>query len=369
MKEVEGAGSLSRVEAPEKDPAVDLILKDPKIDSYTSIEFALPEYEGRELTPGRRIEFHVPKEFQGRIVRDVILHHRKADKYAKDIKYSKTTGEVEWDPNGAYTRVEVFDKQDEVWKQWSDPMGYNSDKFAELRGSGNPEVENLHDWIATVGKLHANRVRVTNVGKHPTLSTVQIHKLEVNFFPELEGVTYEDRIYCKGTSFVDIENEKLLPTYGGGEHTSGKYVGAIRLGGYGGGSGLFKLGDDPGEGARVESNRLIYKLEAGKKLAQVEVSVGDTEYYGATRGGKNTRLGWAKLWVGIKRAATEGTEWFIKNANIPPQGVISGAPLEELSDIKTGDEIVIESRADTAYVMGWRVAYKDKDKKVDDKDE
>jgi len=92
----------------------------------------------------------------------------------------------------------------------------------------------------------------------------------------------------------------------------------------------------------------------------VEIAIGDTEHLGhinpATS--RSTRLGWAKLWVGLKRAKSGDIEWFIKNANIPPQGIIAGGPHLENSRIEPGDELVLESRADSAYVMAWRLAYK-----------
>lgn len=319
-------------------------LENPEILSYTTLLYHFPEYEGRELRPGRKVLFIVPEEFKGRIVRDVILLHRKAEKYAKNI------GIDGYDPHGAYSEVKIQDTRTGRLLEWRDPSGYSPIKFAEPRPSGDPENEVLHDWIATVGKVSPGLVEVTNVGKSPEYSVSQIHGLEVTFFPETESVDFQERIYCPGTSFIDLDNERLLPRYGGGEHTGGVYNNAISLNKHG--SSFFPLGE-PGPGVENKDMRLAIQLEPGREFIQVEVAVGDTEH----RPDK-IRLGWAKLWVGIKHKDSKITEWFIRNANVPPQGVISGGPHLDKNKIEEGDELIIESRADTSYVMGWRLTYK-----------
>lgn len=340
----------------DKDKAVDVVFDHPEVRSYTSVVFDMPEADGRALAPEHRLAFVVPEKFQGRLVRDVILRHRKGEKGRELI------GADRHDPHGAYSRVEVHNTTDNAWHEWSDPKGYSADKFAEPRPAGDPEHEVLHDWIATVGAIKADALRVTNVGDHPEYSTARVHGVEIVFFPELQGVAYAERIYCEGTQFIDLEKQRLLPTYGGGSHTEGKYVGAIALNGHG--RALYDLGTDPGPDARKESSRLIIALDSSKTLAQVEVAVGDTEHLAtvSAKTGRSTRLGYAKLWVGVKRAKTGAVEWFVENANIPPQGVIAGGPHLERAAIEQGDELVIEARADTAYVMGWRLAYKEKEK-------
>lgn len=280
------------------------------------------------------------------MIRDIILQHRKDDKHQVDI------GSNGHDPYGAYSRVEAHDTKKNQWISWVDPAGYSTDKFAEPRSASDPENEVLHDWIATVGNITPDTIRVTNVGRNPEHSISQIHGLEVIFHPEIEHVDFEERIYCQGTEFVHIEKEKLLPSYGGGEHISGKYIGAIPLGHAR--PTHYETSNDPGSGAHHESSRLTIDLTPGKKLVQVEIAVGDTEY---RKDGQN-RLGWAKLWIGIKRKnSQDNIEWFMKSINVPPQGVLAGAPHLENANIKEGDTLVIESRADTSYCMGWRLAY------------
>jgi hypothetical protein len=213
----------------------------------------------------------------------------------------------------------------------------------------------LHDWIATVGELHADALRVTNVGADAERSITQVHGVEVITFPELEGVNYQEQIYCPGTKFIDLDKGRLTPSYGGGSHTEGIYEGAVTL----------SNGDDF-ESENMESTdgefgRITIPLEPGKKLVQAEISVGDTEHldYVSAKTGRPTRLGYAKLRVGIQKRDESEINWFIQDANVPPQGVISGGPRLEENLIDEGDRLVVESRSDTSHVMGWRIAYKE----------
>ena len=335
-----------------EDPNTDSIFENPEVDSYARINYLISANEGQELRPDHRLLFKIPEEFKKRTVRDVILRHRKS------LKYKIGIGSDGYDPNGAYSRVELHDTDKSEWIGWRDPAGHQADKFAEPRGAGDPEEEVLHDWIATVGPVSADAIRVTNVGQNPELSVSNIHGLEVVFYPESESISFKERIYTEGTKFANLEKNDFLPKYGAGSFNEGKYVGAIALNRSA--PALFELGKDPGPEARIENGRLIIKLESGRELLNVEVAIGDTEHlnYINPKTHRNTRLGWAKLWVGIKRAGTGNTEWFIKNANIPPQGVISGGPHLERAKIEDEDELVLESRADASYVMGWRLGYK-----------
>lgn len=323
-------------------------IENPRVKSATTLKFTLPEIEGRELSPGKSMMFHIPKEFAGRVVRDVILQHRKAEKY-------RNAGTEKWDPHGAYSRVELHDPVTGEWVKWKDPAGYSADKYAEWRSSSDPEHEVLHDWLAMAGEVKPDMVRVTNVGEHKTQSTSQIHDLEVVFYPEAMETVYQERIYTPGTSFIDIEQNKLLPSYGGGEHTSGVYENSIVLNGSR--EPVFPTTKDPGPSAQIEQGKLIIDLEPGRNLVQVEVSVGDTEYRE-----QEGRLGWAKLRIHIQRA--DGSiESCVDRANVPPQGVIAGGPLN--SYIQPGDKLVIQSLHDTSYLMGWRLAYETQEIKTD----
>lgn len=338
----------------EKDPSVDIVFDNPQIRSYMSVNYDLPDYEGRELKPGRRMAFVIPDEFKNRIVRDVILRHRKSEKYMVDI------GADRWDPHGAYNRLELHNSESDEWQQWKDPKGYKTDKFAEPRSASNPEHEVLHDWVAMVGEIKPDAIRITNVGQHEQFSVANVHGIEVIFFPEIKNVKYHEQVYCEGTEFIDLEKGKTLPKYGGGSHTEGRYLGAVALNKSG--ESLYELAKDAGPEAEIRDGSLFIKLDPNKELVQVEIAVGDTEHLKeiSPKTNRHTRLGYAKLWAGIQRADSGNIEWFMENINIPPQGIFAGGPLLDRSAIHEGDELIIEARSDAAYLMGWRIAYKEK---------
>jgi hypothetical protein len=331
-------------------PVVDALFETPEQKSATTIEFRMDNPEGIELRPGHAFEFVVPEAMRGRMVRDVILQHRKGEKY-------RVEGSKQHDPYGAYSRVEAHDTGTGVWLQWRDPKGYSPDKYAEWRPANDPENEALHDWLATVGAIRPDVLRVTNVGQNPDYSVSQIHALEVVFYPEQDNVSYEEAIYTPGTQFIDPEKGRLLPAYGGGSHTEGRYENAIALGSNQ--ANDFALNTDAGPNVEVADSYMAINLPAGRKLIQAEVAAGDTEHLSKVnpKTGKPTRLGWAKLSIGIQHADSQDVEWFVTRANVPPQGVLAGGPTLEAADIRDGDRLVIHSSDDTSYVMGWRLAF------------
>lgn len=337
------------------DTIIDLVLDGPEQKSATTIKYSIDDPNGLELPPGHAIGFDVPEHMRKRLVRDVILQHRKAEKF-------RVAGSKEHDPYGAYSRVELHNENTSQWMGWIDPKGYSPDKYAEWRSSGDPENEVLHDWLATVGPIAPDALRVSSVGEHPEYSTAQIHGVEIVFYPELEGVTYQETILTPGTEFINIEQGKLLPKYGGGSHTEGVYERAIQLNGYG--ANGFELTKEAGPDVEIMPNRVVINLPAGQKLIQAEIAIGDTEHLNEInpKTNRHTRLGWAKLRVGIERADSEETEWFISRANVPPQGVLAGGPSTEQSLINEGDRLIIQSEDDTSYLMGWRLAYEPSDK-------
>lgn len=339
------------------DPDIEMVCEDPKITSGTNIEFVFEDLEGHALIPGKKMLFKIPEEWHGRVVRDVVLTHRKGEEGRELIRNG-------WDPHGAYSRVEVHDKKSGEWRQWRDPKGYDPDKFAEPRPVESPEIENLHDWIHTVGEISADEIRVTNVGKHHQYSTSRIHSVKVILYPEpevLEEATYKEHIYCPGTEFIDLKSKtQLMPKYGGGSHTEGIYRRAIPLNRDAANPELYELGDDPGEGVEKTENQLRIDLEPDREILFFEVAIGDAKHLAEPdpQTGRRKKPGGALLWVGIQRKGNDSPEWFMEGVNVPPQEVLAGAPFKEQSIVQEGDRLVLEIHNDPAYVMGWRVTYK-----------
>ena len=101
------------------------------------------------------------------------------------------------------------------------------------------------------------------------------------------------------------------------------------------------------------------KLEPGKKFVNLELAIGDTHQDGiANKDGHNGTLGWAKIYAGLATKGHMDTSNFMHNVNVPPAGVLAGGPEQSDKVIQDGDKIVIESKSDTSYLMGYRIAYK-----------
>lgn len=335
--------------APFPEKSVAHIFDTPDKSTYSTVVFEAKSYEGDQLDPTKRIIYVIPQNYRDRVIRDVILKHRK------DSSHFQGEG---WDTEGAYSRVLVR-TSDGKWRSWIDPKGYNSDKFAEPRSASDPENEVLHDWIATVGEVKPTVISVENIG-HGANAISNIHGLEVVFFPETEGVKYDQTIFSPGTSFIDLEKDIQLPTYGGGKQFGGKYPNAVVLGGLGNAQNLSIDRDKTKPLYTDEQGRLHIKLQPGKKFIGLEVSAGDTHPDGITnkQGGIGT-LGWAKIYAGLKTPGQEDAQYFMRNVNVPPAGVLAGGYNEAEHIVKDGEELVIESKQDATYVMGYRIAYKE----------
>jgi hypothetical protein len=348
-----GVGSESLTERdylPFKPESVTKIIATPNKTTYSTLTYESGDPAGDELRPSKRILYRIPVEFQGRLVRDVILKHRKDP--------ARFSGDG-WDPNGAYSRVLIRDSTTKEWKSWVDPAGNKSDKFSEPRPASNPENEVLHDWIATVGKVKPLLISVENVGRTDRAIS-NIHGIEVIFFPEGEGVSYQEQIFSAGTSFIDLDKRLNEPHYGGGPSYQGRYPNAVALGGWGHTEKNPIIGNDPNKQFHLDSQgRLHIKLMPGKKFVNLELAVGDTHPDGKpNKDGHVGTLGWAKIYAELKAGDSTGEQYFMRNVNVPPVGVLAGGPEQTDRVITEGDEIIIESRSDTSFLMGYRIAYK-----------
>lgn len=325
---------------------------DPDRLTYTTLTFESGNFQGDKLDPKKRMLYRIPEQYRSRVIRDIILKHRKDP--------SRFSGDG-WDPDGAYSRVLVKDTKTGEWIGWVDPAGYRSDKFAEPRPASDPENEVLHDWITTVGEVHPRLISVENVGQ-TELAVSNVHGLEVVFFPETEGINYQQQIFSQGTEFVDLEKHIREPRYGGGPDFGGKYPGAVALGGWGyGAEGNPPIDNDPTKPVYLDDQgRMHIKLEPGKKFVNLELAVGDTHPDGKpNKDGHIGTPGWAKIYAGLKTLGQEDVQYFMRNVNVPPAGVLAGGPEQANRIVKVGEEIVVASKADTSYVMGYRVAYKE----------
>ena len=349
-----------------KDSKVTEIFVKPTKQTSTTVSFKMPEPGGKEIGPGERWLFQVPEEFRGTPIRTAILIHRK------DTGKHPKVGDGKWDAEGAYNLVTARQTGTDKWVTWSDQ--YGSKKFAEPRSSGDPENENLHDWLASVGNKSVDLLAVTGAGnpshKHAVAS---VHEVVIEFFPPGKVASHQEEIFTPGTSFVDLDKGKNKPTYGGGMgghlgdatlKDKGMYPDSVEIGGWGS-SGSKHKSDKSYVDAR---GNLHIKLEPGQVLGGFECSCGDTAFdknkpasEQRNQDGHYGRLGWAKLYARVQNSNVSGpsarTPYFMERVNVPPSGVLSGGPAEAGYVTKPGDEIVVESQGHKTWVMGYRVTY------------
>jgi hypothetical protein len=329
---------------------IDVLVK-PSAQTSTSVSYKMP---GRVLKPGESLYFAVPEALQGRPVNFMILGHR-ADPSADT---DPTKGD-KWDDTPALTSVQVHGKdfpEDKAWRYWKgSASGGKGSKFAEV--SHSVELENLYEY-AKYGTGAASddsfskqpvlpdAIRVVSTGEDP----VTIHEVTLKITPPKPSQTLE-AVFCEGTQIGDPETGAGR-FYGGGQSHQGLFPGALELRGYGsGGAGAAKLP----EGWKVVNGNLEIDLPAGKTITAVDVACGDSHPDKITNkdGGWGTK-GWSKLSIGLKPAGG-ATQWFMNSENVPPEGVLSGSPLEAGYTTKAGDRIVIRASSDTTYVMAARI--------------
>lgn len=251
-------------------------------------------------------------------------------------------------------------------------------------------------------------------------SSSEIASLKVVFFPNIDfsdkNIKVYERFYSKVggsqdsparfANFQSQDKKELEPVYG--NYGAGIYPNALVLaadwsrqgrrikqmdGGYyfivdkksfdkvsneigdratratGGGSNYYHNGKEyvkvfpvtlqGGPGTQVSNNILLIDLPpqiAGKKLLQVEVMCGDTEFRPdrIERDQPWKRLGFASLLIGMQSG--QHPQWFTNGISVAPQMVAAAAPKNPII-IQSGDKIILKSERDTTYIMGWRISY------------
>lgn len=299
----------------------------------TKITCSTVTYQFDELTmkPGDSVYFHVPLELRNRGVRFMVLGHRQNP---------MTNESGKWDNKPGLSSVQVYSKG--TWNYWlGQASGQKGAKFAEARFE--PEMENLYDWdhyghgdVATGERKHEELLpeafKVESVGKDEVL----LSEITLKISPPKEK-SRDEKIFSPGTAFTSPDG-KTKYTLGGGQSHGGKFPKAKVIEAY---------------------DSYTLPIKAGKKIASIEVAAGDSHPDGVRNsdGGVGTQ-GWAKINVGIKKP--NGTvKWFLRNENVPPQGLIIASP-ESCDEVtERGSEVVIESEDDDLYVMGVKVGYQD----------
>eukprot|EP01105_Mastigella_eilhardi_P017620 TRINITY_DN4055_c0_g1_i2.p1 TRINITY_DN4055_c0_g1~~TRINITY_DN4055_c0_g1_i2.p1 ORF type:complete len:309 (+),score=55.51 TRINITY_DN4055_c0_g1_i2:133-1059(+) len=279
-------------------------------------------------------------------------------------------------------------------------------KFAELRAADRPEHEDLYDLQASV-RACVDLLSWTNVSDLHPMAVANIHGLSVQFFQPEKVTSSLDFIWTPGTAFVDIDKRIWEPKFGGGYawqedlmssvavgrlQSEGVYPHAVELPPFAGLPGAHtSLREEARKHARAvnesvyidEFGAMHVRLPPGRRVGCVTVSLGDTFFDCAVavaaqfnNNGHVGRLGWAKLWARLaNRSGTAGMAlpapganldpattrdpytYFMINVNVPPQGAMSGGPTESNHVTVDGDEVVLESRLHSSWLMGVQVQF------------
>lgn len=349
-----------------QNPDTVAVFKTPENQTSRSKFFRFNGPEGLDLSgPGKQILI-VIEDGQKINLQDVFLGHKKKQQYWGDTSQ-------EWDANGAYTEVLVFDGKTNSWRQWQDPLGHDPVKYAERRKT--VEYEKLSNYFGMLGEVKPLAFLLISRGKGDAkTSVVTEHSLELMSYPDMHpGIKSLESNYSPGNRFVDFSQPggpNRLPVYGGGKqhHKKGPqnasggpagYPQSIPLGG--------KVGVEPfpmTENLHTatehldEEGKLWISLPAGKKIKALEVSAG-ARWWNELPHPSLASKGGRKISAYIVGKDGNKKDQLMRSLNVGPQGVLMGGPTEEGYVTQEGDRLLIEGEAHTSYLMGWRLLYED----------
>lgn len=328
----------------------------------TTARFVFDDAVGRPFKRGEKWCLQLPQELAGRQINYIIMRFRQsADKIVDDNSR---------DQSPAYILVEAQDIASGLLWPWYDR--YGTEKYVEPRSADDPENENLHDCLNCMNGVAADKIVLTNTGYgDPDRSIALMYSVEVVFFPDHANTCARELIYTRNTRFADPVQKKILPEFGGGPRFGGQYPGALMLGVrrcfreiYQKGipqEHRFETSKPAAEDGFIDGlGRLFLYLPAGKKLRQVELAAGDVDntVLETNKDAHFGRLGWSELYLYIKNGNDQKLRLLARKVNVGPEGIIAVTPDCGDYEIMSGDQLVIESRLDVAYIMGVRLLFR-----------
>lgn len=309
--------------------------KNPYKTTATSVEY---RYSGEKLKPGECLYMKVPKHLQGKPVLFVNLGHTQA--YADNTGYDE---QKKWDDNPGLTTVQVNEENslgETKWRYWDGmSSGDYGAKFAE---PGSMELEGLYEWYKNGHKdvktgtksykpLYTDAIRLCSIGKDPVTIGSLILKVAPNAADHYDEYKISssnnmgDPLTAKGRSYGSRSDALELENWGGGSTKTLK------------------------NGLKTDGSSIEVPVKPGKKLDSFEISIGDQK--------KNGKSGWAKLNVRVLKKDGSSV-WIIRNENVPPEGVLVGAPEVDYV-MQEGDKLLVEPKDHNTFVMGLRVGTSD----------
>lgn len=310
------------------------LLLNPTSSDSTSVKYDLGR---RKLKPGECMYLHVPKELRGKPVLFANLHHQQ-DPF-DDTGWEN--GEDFGDKNPGLTTVQFNKTTTNFTPNWHYWAGMSSGNFgAKFAEKSHMEKEGLYEFykngyhsVATDERrsdpLLIDAVRICSIGKDPvTYGSFQlkVHPGKARKYEEINFTNSNrmgDSVTAEGRSYGNLFEGVELSPYSRSNASS-------------------LMG-----GASLEGGKINLPLEEGRLLRSIDLAIGDRH--------RNGSKGFASLNVYVERADGSRIS-LIRNENVPPHGVLVGAPEKE-HRAELGDKLVISSEADSSFVTGLKIGY------------
>jgi hypothetical protein len=285
-----------------------------------------------KIKPGECVYLKVPEQLTSKAVLFINLGHQQQEDTGRD--YSKPSDFN--DNNPGLTSVQLSQVKGDAgphWRYWNGPSsGDFGAKFAE---ADRMELEGLYEWYhyghkdvetQTLSKdlLMVDGARLCSVGKDP----VTLGSFAIKVAPE-KAQQYEEVAFSKSHRMGDMITAQ------------GRSYGSRS-------DALFLDSGDKSKlpaGWQLSHGTLTIPAKKGMELKSFEATIGDSQADGSPGG--------SSLNVRIHKA--DGTSIsIIDDENIPPAGVLLGAPYQKYV-LQDGDKIELEAWG--AHVMGLRLGY------------
>ncbi|PKL49038.1 MAG: hypothetical protein CVV42_07680 [Candidatus Riflebacteria bacterium HGW-Riflebacteria-2] len=348
------------VEEPRQDETYSRVFSANPMGDY-KVRFDIDNVAGLPMYQNESWCFNLPESMAGRQINYIVIKFRQSSE--------KIASDTYFDENPASILVQARDRNTgHIWP-WYDR--YGREKYVEPRTADDPETECLHDCLSCMKNVQPDRIILKHIGSGDREKSIALlYSVEVIVFPDIARTSISELIFTADTSFSDPAAGLDFPAYGGGPRFGGKYPGALMIGVrrhfrriYQNAIHLmhrFATSEPlPQDGYIDALGRLNLNLPAGKKLRQVEIAAGDVDntILSHNKDKHFGRLGWSELYAYIRSGSDMKLRLIADKANVGPEGVIVFLPDSGDIDIFPGDQLVIESRLDVAYLMGIRLMF------------
>lgn len=324
--------------------------------------------------------FHIPEDLRGYDVHTVTLSHRQSNSDRSDWECpgdaKSCSKKAMRDKEPGITLVSLFDENSNehcCWEGEYSGSGTTCGKFAEPRSAGIPEIEKLYGWHyygckdPNTGQRKSNvrpsHIRVEAKDTTGKNDPVHLHMIKLCMIGE-ESKNNQKFGFISGIDMDNYNSYGVKESY----RNMAYYENALAL--------RFGGGNTEVKGWKQAGSRVSYPVD--ERVEYVELAAGDLKAYRVDvpsdiknnpsaianwfrtnvepdKSGNYGKAGWGKIQVGIKRKSGK-IIYFDKEDNVGPVGFHFSSPPESY-EFQSGDEIFIEGKDDTVYLMGVKLAY------------